>query len=56
MNAEVFLDTNIVIYAYSAQETDKFEAANRLIDAGTMDRSLLVGSASSTPSCCKVIF
>ncbi len=34
MNAEVFLDTNIVIYAYSAQETDKFEAANRLIDAG----------------------
>jgi hypothetical protein len=29
MNAEVFLDTNIVIYAYSAQETDKFEAAIR---------------------------
>jgi len=28
MNAEVFLDTNIAIYAYSAQETDKFEAAN----------------------------
>lgn len=34
MNAEVFLDTNIIIYAYAEQEIAKFEAANRLIDNG----------------------
>lgn len=42
MSAEVFLDTNIVIYAYSAQEVNKFESANRLIDAGTAVISIQV--------------
>lgn len=42
MSAETFLDTNIVVYAYSAQEVDKFETANRLIDAGTAVISIQV--------------
>lgn len=42
MSAEFFLDSNIVIYAYSGQEVEKFEAANRLIDSGTAVISIQV--------------
>ena len=32
MSDKVFLDTNLVIYSYSEDETQKFEIANRLLE------------------------